>query len=64
MSADGGPENKALVESLQKQWGINRVISSAYYPQGQGLIERGHAPIVAALKKLRGNWVGNLASVL
>jgi len=64
MSADGGPENKGLVESLQKQWGINRVISSAYHPQGQGLIERGHAPIVAALKKLRGNWVENLASVL
>ncbi|KAK1907837.1 hypothetical protein P3342_006166 [Pyrenophora teres f. teres] len=64
MSADGGPENKGLVENLQQQWGINRVISSAYHPQGQGLIERGHAPIVAALKKLRGNWVDNLANVL
>lgn len=64
MSADGGPENKGLVEELQKQWGINRVISSAYHPQGQGLIERGHAPIVAALKKLPGNWVDNLPNVL
>ncbi|KAK1913548.1 hypothetical protein P3342_005485 [Pyrenophora teres f. teres] len=64
MSADGGPENKGLVENLQQQWGINRVISSAYHPQGQGLIERGHTPIVAALKKLRGNWVDNLANVL
>ena len=64
ISADGGPENKGLVEDLQRQFGINRVISSAYHPQGQGLIERGHAPIVAALKKLRGNWVDNLPNVL
>jgi hypothetical protein len=64
MSADGGPENKGLVEDLQGQWGINRVTSSAYHPQGQGLIERGHAPIVAALKKLPGNWVDNLTNVL
>ncbi|KAB2109261.1 hypothetical protein AG0111_0g2620 [Alternaria gaisen] len=64
MSTDGGPENKGLVEDLQKEWGINRVVSSAYHPQGQGLIERGHAPIVAALKKLQGNWVDNLHNVL
>jgi hypothetical protein len=64
MSVDGGPENKGLVLDLQRQFGINRVVASAYHPQGQGLIERGHAAIVAALKKLPGNWVDNLNNVL
>ena len=64
MLADRDLENKGLVESLQKQQGINRVISSAYYLQGQGLIERGHALIIATLKKLQGNQVKILASVL
>jgi hypothetical protein len=28
------------------------------------MIERGYAPLVAALKKLKGNWVDNLHCVL
>ena len=55
MLADRGLENKGLVKDLQAQFRINRVIASAYYPQGQGLVERGHAPLVAVLKKLLGN---------
>jgi len=64
MSADGGSENEGLVLDLPNQWGINRVISSAYHPQGQGLIERGYAPLVNALKKLPGAWDENLWKVL
>jgi hypothetical protein len=64
MTVDGGPENKGLLKDLQQQWGINRIVASAYHPQGQGLIERGHAALVAALKKLPGNWVDNLWKVL
>jgi transposase InsO family protein len=55
MSCDGGPENRGLVEDLQKLYGIERIVSSAYHPQGQGLIERGHKVLVATLKKLQGN---------
>jgi hypothetical protein len=64
MSVDGGPENKGLVEDIQRQFGINRVVASAYHPQGQGVIERGHTVLLAALKKLPGNWVDNLSKVL
>jgi hypothetical protein len=32
MSCDGGPENRGLVEELQKTFGIQRIVSSAYHP--------------------------------
>ena len=64
MSCDGGPENQGLVKDLQEQLGIARVVSSAYNPQGQGLIERGHKVLVAALKKMTGNWTDNLSRAL
>lgn len=64
ISCDGGSENKGLVIDLQKQYGIQRVVSSAHHPQGQGMIERGHKVIVAALKKMTGNWVLNLPQAL
>ena len=35
-------------------YNIKRVIASVYYLQGQGLIERGHKPIVDALVKIDG----------
>jgi hypothetical protein len=60
MSVDGGPENRGLVKDLAVQFGIHRVVSSAYNSKAQGFIERGHQPIVGALKKLTGNWVDNL----
>jgi hypothetical protein len=64
MTCDGGPENKDLLIDLQSQFGVNRVVASAYNPQAQGVIERGHAPIIAALKKLGRDWVENLPLVL
>ena len=64
LSVDGGPENKGLVADLSEQYGIERVVSSAYHPQGQGLIERGHKELVGALRKMKGNWVDNLHRAL
>jgi hypothetical protein len=60
MSVDGGPENRGLVQELAKLYGINRVVASAFHPQAQGLIERGHKELVGALRKMTGNWVTNL----
>jgi hypothetical protein len=60
LSVDGGPENKGLVTDLARQYGIERVVSSAYHPQGQGLIERGHKELVGALRKMAGDWGKNL----
>jgi hypothetical protein len=55
MSCDSGPENQGLVKDLQEQFGVLRVVLSAFNPQGQGLIKRGHKPLVAALKKMEGH---------
>jgi hypothetical protein len=44
MTIDREPENKGLMNDFQRQFRINRVVASAYYPAGQGMIERGHAP--------------------
>lgn len=49
---DGGPENKDLVAVLAEKYNIRRVVVSAYHPQANGMIERGHAPIVAGLSKM------------
>ena len=68
MVMDGGPENKAAVEELANKYGLKRIITSAYHPEGNGLVERGHAPIVNALSKMSSggfsNWVRNLHAVL
>ena len=65
---DGGPENKDLVEELAERYGIKRVQVSAYHHQANGMIERGHKPIVDALSKMTngglGNWMENLPAVL
>ena len=55
LSVNRGPKNKGLVADLSEQYGIERVVSSAYYPQGQGLIERGYKELVGALRKIKGN---------
>ena len=60
ISVDGGPENKGLVEDMCKLYGVNRVVASAFHPQAQGLIERGHKELTGALRKMTGNWVSNL----
>jgi hypothetical protein len=66
---DGGPENdNALVKELAKTYGMRHIITSAYNPLANGMIERGHKPIVAALTKATeggiDNWVFHLPAVL
>ena len=65
---DGGPENKEQVIELANRYGIKRIMVSAYHPQANGMIERGHKPIVDALSKMTNGgldkWVDNLHAVL
>jgi L-2-hydroxyglutarate oxidase LhgO len=44
-----GPENKDYLEAFVQRYGINRVQVSAYHPQVNGMVERGHRSIVEAL---------------
>jgi hypothetical protein len=55
LSVDGGLENKSLVEDLCKLYNIQRIVASAFHPQAQGLIERGHKELTRALRKMKGN---------
>jgi len=64
LSVDGGGENADITAALAELYNIKRVVASAYHPQGQGLIERGHKPIVDALAKMDGLWLDNLHTVL
>ena len=49
---DGGPENKGWLKALTDRYGIHRVVVSAYHAPANGMIERGHKPIVDALAKM------------
>jgi hypothetical protein len=48
---DGGSENKSVAEALLTNYQIQRTVVSAYHPQSNGLVERGHDPIVNSLSK-------------
>jgi RNase H-like domain found in reverse transcriptase/Integrase zinc binding domain len=65
---DGGPENRALLGALTEKYGINKVTTSSYHPQANGMEEVGHRPIKDALSKLyhsgKGGWLANLGDVL
>ena len=53
-STDGGSEfGGKLAEMIRSLPGKHRV-STPYYPEGQGMVERGHGPLKAALVKLAG----------
>ena len=53
-STDGGSEfGGKLAEMLRSLPGQHRV-STPYYPEGQGMVERGHGPLKSALVKLSG----------
>ena len=64
---DDGDENKGEVIELTQRLGIKRLVVSAFHPQANGMVKRGHKPIVDALAKMtnRGldNWVDNLPAV-
>lgn len=64
---DGGPENLGFAEALARRYGIKRIVTSAYHPQANGMIERGHRPIVDALSKMSEegkNWPNHFHAAL
>ena len=65
---DGGPENKKHLRALVAKYQIKQVLSSAYHPMANGMVERGHQPIVDCLAKLtdggHGAWPSFLDEVL
>src|SRR5450755_4106685 len=68
LTVDGSPENKDVIKQLAADYGIKRVVISAYNSKANGIIERGYPPIVNALAKItdsgEGNWVQNFHAVL
>ena len=68
LMVDSGAENKGLVKTFTEKYGIKRVVISAYNSKANGMIERGHRPIKAALAKLtnrgKGSWLESLHAVL
>ena len=68
LSIDGGPENKSWLSVLTTKYKIKRTVISAYNSKGNGMVERGHQPIVNALAKMTNgkwkNWDRHLHAVL
>jgi transposase InsO family protein len=56
---DGSSENKDMVEQLAADYGIKRVVISAYNSKVNGMIERGHLFIVNTLAKMTDGGKGN-----
>src|SRR5271154_5254608 len=48
---DGGSENKKISKHLLEDYKVKRIVISAYHPQANGLVERGHSAIVNSLSK-------------
>ena len=65
---DGGSENKKVTKALLKHYRIKQIDISAYHPQSNGLVERGHDTIVNSLSKYCKNdhaaWARHLPLVL
>jgi hypothetical protein len=69
ITMDGGPEfKKEVLFLLSSLYNCTVVISTAYHPEGNAPVERGHQPIVDALYKCTGdakaNWPRYLQAVL
>jgi hypothetical protein len=68
LTVDKSPENKDVVEQLATDYGIKRVVISAYNSKTNGIIKRDYPPIVNTLAKMinggEGNWIQNLYAVL
>ena len=64
---DRGSENLDLTKDLLEHYRIQQTIISAYHPQANGLVERGHDSIVNSLAKYSkqpGDWVKYLSLTL
>jgi hypothetical protein len=56
---DEGPENKDVIKQLAADYKIKRVVISAYNSKANGIIERGHLPIINAFAKITDGGKGN-----
>ena len=61
---DNGHKNKGLTHELIKRYRIKNVCIALYHSQANGLVERGHLPVLNALSKLGQKWVKNLPLVV
>ena len=68
LSIDGGLENKSWLSVLTTKYKIKRTIISVYNSKGNGMVERGHQPIVNTLAKITNrkwkNWDRHLHAIL
>jgi len=48
---DRGSENLNMTKDLLEHYGIKRTVVSAFHPQANGLVERGHDSIINSLSK-------------
>jgi len=68
VTTDGGPEFKGEVIEAVERAGAKLGRPAEYYPEGHGMIERGHKPLKDALVKLCGEdgkkWRTHLPAVL
>ena len=63
-STDGGSEFGGQLAEMLRSLPGQHCVSTPYYPEGQGMIERGHGPIKAALVKLAGESGKNCCKFL
>src|SRR5204863_7425765 len=62
---DGGAENMDLTKDLLEKHRIQGTVISAYHPQANGLVERGHDSITNALAKYdKAHWIRYLPLAL
>ncbi|KAF0330592.1 pol protein [Colletotrichum asianum] len=68
LTVDGGPENKGFVKKLNRVYGGRRLVISAYNSKANGLVEKGHQPLIHALMTWsdfgRKNWTSVLHTAL
>jgi len=51
---DRGSENIDITSVLLETYNVRQIYTSAYHPQTNGLVERGHGPVINALSKYCG----------
>jgi hypothetical protein len=59
LTVDKGPENKDVIKQLVTDYGIKRVMISAYNSKVNGMIKRGYPLIVNTLAKITDSGKGN-----
>ncbi|MBW0474448.1 hypothetical protein O181_014163 [Austropuccinia psidii MF-1] len=58
VTVDGGPEFRKELQTAVKQEGSRIRVTTPYYPQSQGMVERGHKQLKDALLKMCGESGG------